>query len=498
MAVIAWPHRPPDPERTPPPRPNEQTGRLMDWRPKWPGGLSARLLLLTAIFVLAAQLFILLPSLASYEEGWLTDRVRAAELASLAVEASPAGVVSDRLSRELLKGAGVVSVAVQVDGVRRLLLAPERMEVAPDFVDLRREDVIPFLVQPFITLGPHAPVMLRVDARPQFRNGDFVEIVVPVAPLRADLSAYLVRLLLVSVLISVLAGVVVYLLLAALLVRPIRRITVAMERFRARPEDPRARLPVSGRRDEIGRAEVELDRMQEDLLAALQSRARLAALGEAVAKINHDLRNMLTSAQMASERLASSPDPQVAQAMPRLERALSRAVRLAQNVLTYGRTEEAAPAPEPLTLKAAAEGAAVDAGLWDGGVRLAVEAVEGEHVFADSDQFHRILVNLFRNARQAIEASRSPNGPGLIRLAVEHGDAVTHLIVADNGPGLPEKAQARLFQPFAGSGQPDGAGLGLAISRELARAHGGDLELVATGPDGTRFALMLPDAPAFG
>ena len=487
MAARYWPRRTPDPEGTTPPR----------WglRPRWPGGLSARLLLLTAIFVLAAQLFILLPSLASYEQGWLTDRVRAAELASLAVEAAPAGVVSDRLSHELLKGAGVVSVAVQVDGVRRLLLAPERMGVAPDFVDLRREDVIPFLVQPFIALGPRAPAMLRVDARPQFRGGDFVEIVVPTAPLRADLSAYLVRLLLVSVLISVLAGIVVYLLLAALLVRPIRRITVAMERFRARPEDPRARLPVSGRRDEIGRAEVELDRMQEDLLAALQSRARLAALGEAVAKINHDLRNMLTSAQMASDRLASSPDPIVAQAMPRLERALGRAVKLAQNVLAYGRTEEAAPSPEPVMLRQAAESAAVDAGLSDDGVALAVEANDGERVFADADQLHRVLVNLFRNARQAIEASHAPNGPGLIRLASEHGDGAIHLIVSDNGPGLPERAREGLFQPFAGSGKPGGSGLGLAISRELARGHGGELELVATGPQGTRFALVLPDEP---
>lgn len=490
MAARPWPRRTPDSERT-----TLRADRRRGLAIRWPGGLSARLLLLTAVFVLAAQLFILIPSLASYEEGWLTDRVRAAELASLAVEASPAGVVSDRLSRELLKGAGVVSVAVQVDGVRRLLLAPERMDVAPDFLDLRREAGVPFLIQPFIALGPRAPAMLRVDARPQFRNGDFVEIVVPTAPLRADLSAYLVRVLLVSVLISVLAGVVVYLLLAALLVRPIRRITEAMERFRAHPQDPKARLPVSGRRDEIGRAEVELDRMQEDLLAALQSRARLAALGEAVAKINHDLRNMLTSAQMASDRLASSPDPQVAQAMPRLERALGRAVRLAQNVLTYGRTEEAAPMPEKLLLKSVAESAAVDAALADFNVRLVVEAVEGERVFADADQLHRILVNLFRNARQAIEKANQPNGPGLIRLAAEHGDGVTHLIIADNGPGLPDKARERLFQPFAGSAQPDGAGLGLAISRELARGHGGDLDLVATGPQGTRFALVLPDPP---
>ena len=124
-----------------------------------------------------------------------------------------------------------------------------------------------------------------------------------------------------------------------------QRITRSMERFRADPEDPAARLPPSGRRDEIGRAEAELDRMQADLRAALASRARLAALGEAVAKINHEMRNMLTSAQMASERLAASGDPVVARALPRLERALDRAVTLAANVLAFGKQRGAAARP---------------------------------------------------------------------------------------------------------------------------------------------------------
>src|SRR3954469_17277142 len=88
-------------------------------RLSWPGGLSARLLLLAALFAVAAELLILIPSLAAYQEGRLVDRVRAAELASLAVEAAPSRTVSDRMSNQLLNGAGVVSVAVQSSGVRR-------------------------------------------------------------------------------------------------------------------------------------------------------------------------------------------------------------------------------------------------------------------------------------------------------------------------------------------------------------------------------------------
>jgi signal transduction histidine kinase len=460
----------------------------------WPGGLSARLLLLTALFVLITELFILLPSLASFEVGWLTDRVHYAEVASMAVEAAPAGVVSNQLTDRLLNGAGVVSVAVQSEGSRRLLLAAPHMKQPPTLIDLRQQNVADFLAEPFRALGPDAPPMLRVQARPQFRSGDFIEIVAPSAPLVVALRAYLLRTLLTSILVSLVAGVGVYLLLAAFLVRPIRRITVSMERFRARPDDPAARLSPSGRRDEIGRAEVELTRMQEDLLAALQSRARLAALGEAVAKINHDLRNMLTSAQMASDRLAASGDPKVAQAMPRLERALDRAVRLAQHVLDYGKSDEAAPQLALVSLAAAAEAAAEDAGLSPDGVRLKIEAPRRLQVEADPDQLHRMLVNLFRNARQALEAAASKRA-GIVRFSAEAKDGTTAIRIADNGPGVPEKVQANLFQPFMGSGRPGGAGLGLAISRELARGHGGDLELAQSNADGAVFLLTLPAGP---
>jgi len=460
--------------------------------PGWPTGLSARLLLITALLVLAAQLLILVPSMAGFEESWLADRVHQADVASLAVDAAPSGVLSGPLSAKALAGAGVVSVAVQVNSVRHLLLAAPHMEKAPALVDLRNQSIGDYLIEPFIALSPGAPRMLRVVARPQLRPGDFVEIVLPVAPLRAALQAYLVRVILVSVLISAVAGVVVYLLLDALLVRPIQRITRAMERFRAKPDDPQARLEPSHRRDEIGRAEAELDHMQEDLLVALQSRARLAALGEAVAKINHDLRNMLTSAQMASERLASSPDPRVAQAMPRLERALDRAVKLASGVLAYGKSEEPAPEARALPLRPLLAAAAEDAGLEEAGVKLVVKAPRTLHLMVDADQVHRLLVNLFRNAKEAILAAGLPNGPGALRLFAEVEGADAVLTITDNGAGIPDKIRARLFQPFSGSLRQEGTGLGLAIARELARGHGGDLELADSGPQGTTFVLKLP------
>jgi signal transduction histidine kinase len=216
----------------------------------------------------------------------------------------------------------------------------------------------------------------------------------------------------------------------------------------------------------------------------------LAALGEAVAKINHDLRNMLTAAQIASDRLSASGDPAVAQAMPRLERALERAVSLAQNTLAYGRSEEPPPSPRTLTLRPALEAAGEDAGLSPDGVRLEVAAPERLPVRVDPEHLHRILVNLLRNAREAVESTGRSHGR--VRASASRMGGVVTVRLADDGPGLPLKAQARLFQPFSTTARSGGAGLGLAISRELAQANGGDLQLAATGADGTTFELKLP------
>ena len=461
----------------------------------WPGGLSARLLILTVLIALAAGLSILVPSLADYQESGYLDRARAAELASLAVDVAPARTVSTTIKTQLLKAAGVVSVAVQSDGVRRLEVQAARMPRTPELVDLRNRSFTTWISQPFLTLFSGDDRYVRVVARPRFRDGDFIEVVIPNAPLRTDLAGYLLKVGWVALFIAVVAGAVLFLLLDGFLVRPIQKLTIAMERFRADPDDPSARIALSHRRDELGRAETELDRMQADLRAALASRARLAALGEAVAKINHDLRNMLSSAQIASERLASLRDPRVSQALPRLERALDRAITLATDVLNYGKTQEAAPQPTEIVLAAALQMAAEDAGFADHGVGLQTNVAPGARVLADPDQLHRILVNLLRNTREALETEgRAENG--LIRVSLDQEDGASVVRLADNGPGLPEKATAHLFQPFSGSARSGGAGLGLAISRELAQGHGGDLLLVANGPEGAMFELILPGAPA--
>lgn len=469
------------------------------WRerlqPRAPDGLSSRLLLLTAVFTLAVAALIIVPNAASFQERWLMDRLQAAELASVGVEALPYSAVEDSTAEQLLSIGGVQSVVIGEQGVRRLLLQAPNLPRAPELIDLRRRSVGARLLDPWKTLFGHPDRSLRVQAAPRYRSGDLVEILAPAQPLKKELESFLVNSLIMSLLIAAVAGVLLYAALSVLVLQPLRRVTRSIERFAANPEGA-AQRP-SDRHDEIGRVERELARMQEEVRQSLRSRARLAALGEAVAKINHDLRNMLTSAQMASERLSTSADPLVATALPRLERALGRASTLARNVLAYGRTEEPAPQRQTLLLARAVAAAAEDAGLEPDGVRLATALPSRFTVNADPDQLHRILVNLMRNARQAIETAPQRDPParskqGVITVSAETREGVAVIDIRDDGPGIPPRLASRLFEAFVSGGGADGTGLGLTISRELAANHGGGLVLKDTGPTGTRFELRLP------
>jgi signal transduction histidine kinase len=263
--------------------------------------------------------------------------------------------------------------------------------------------------------------------------------------------------------------------------------------FRENPEDASRIVAVSPRRDEIGIAERELAGMQRDLYGSLQQKTRLAALGVAVAKIQHDLRNILANAQLASDRLAAVDDPVVKRLAPRLVASLDRAVSLATSILRYGRSEEREPARARVALASIAEEAAqsaIDTARSEG-IALTIDIDPALEIDADPEQLFRILLNLARNA---VEALATRGRGGRVGISAARQDQGTTLEISDDGPGIPESMRERLFQPFARTSRPGGSGLGLAIARDLARAHGGDIELVATGDGGTVFRVTIPDS----
>jgi signal transduction histidine kinase len=272
-----------------------------------------------------------------------------------------------------------------------------------------------------------------------------------------------------------------------------RRLTLGIVRFANAPEGSEFE-PMTRGAYEMRRANVALQAMQKTVSAAFRQRKRLAELGEAVAKINHDLRNSLSAAQIVSEGLAESEDPRVKRAAPRLERAIQRAVNLAEATLSHAREEVAEPNLSKLNLIPAIDEAAAEGLAGCGDIEWTVEAPSPVTAMADADHVHRIVANLVRNAARAIRDQKDRTCPGKVVARVfRDGDAAV-VEIADNGPGVPSMVVGRLFQPFAGSASRGGAGLGLAIARELARGMKGELVMSSNGAGGAAFTLRVPAA----
>jgi len=468
----------------PAPEPTQPPGlkRLTD-------SLSARLFAITLGAILVTEFLIFIPSVSNLRTQWLEERVAAARIAALALDAAPLREVSDELSESLLMKAEVLAVAELEDEMRFQLLAPSAEIDGPmRTIDLRGSTMMgrsfAALTEYFAPAGEILIVMAEGSG-----EGRVIEIVVPQAPLKAVLTAFAGRVAVLSLIIALVAAVLIYAVLDLLVVRPMKRVTVSVEQFSRDPGSWTRRLSPTNRRDEIGRAQNALSGMEEAVADAFRQRSHLAELGSAVAKINHDLRNSLASAQLVSDVLAKSEDPRVKRAAPRLERALERAIELATATLDYGKSAPRPPRIQPVTLRMVLLEAAEEA-LNGGGAKFEADVPADLVIESDAEYLYRIAANLIRNAAEALAQAATPDP--LIRISLAGGA----LHFSDNGPGLPEKARANLFRPFAGSSRTNGTGLGLVIAHELAEALGGELALAETGGAGTVFRLSLPGLPA--
>ena len=452
--------------------------------------LSAKLLWLTVAFVMIAEVLIFVPSVANFRKNWLGERLMAAQIAALAVEAAPDNTVPDRLRTELLGAAQVRAVSLSGSQSRRLILESDIPSRVDAHYDLTNASPVTLLVDALsVFVAPEGRVIRVVDAA-KFGGPEIVDIVMNEAPLKAAMIQFAINIAILSIIISAISATLVYLSLNSLLVRPIREITRNMMSFRDAPEDTTRVIKPSARNDEIGLAERELASMQHDLGALLRQKSRLAAVGLAVSKINHDLRNMLSSAQLISDRLTSVPDPTVQKFAPKLIASLDRAINLCTNTLQFGRAEEAPPQLGRFHLRALAEEVGESLVLPREGISWQIDVPGDLVVNADRSQLFRVLSNLVRNACEAMEGL---DGTALeVRLAGWRENGNVRLEVSDTGPGLPARAREHLFSAFKGSARKNGSGLGLAIAAELVRAHGGRIWL-GDNDGGATFCIDLPD-----
>jgi signal transduction histidine kinase len=455
-------------------------------------GLSGKLLVLTILFVMIAEVLIYVPSIASFRLNWLNDRLAAAHTAALVLDAAPSGMVPESLARQILSSVGARAVAMKMGTQRRLLAVSDMPPEVNHDIDMRDMMWFRAIREAFDTLFSRDQDVMRVVG-PAPMGGDFLEIVLDEAPLRKAMWRFSLNIMLVSLLISGITATLVYLALHRMLVRPMRRITANMMRFRDDPENPGRVIAVSNRQDEMGLAERELAGMQRDLASMLQQKNHLAALGLAVSKINHDLRNLLTSAQLFSEGLTSLPDPRVQRFAPKLMRALERAIAFCESTLSYGRAQEPPPDRKPVAAEALVEEVHETLALAESRIAWIAAIEPGLIVDADPDQLLRVLLNLARNAVQALE-TRSPNDPARdqVRITGRREGSVVVIEVSDTGPGIPERSRQHLFEAFQTSARSGGTGLGLVIAAELVRAHGGEIKLVE-GTIGATFRLTIPD-----
>ncbi len=489
------PQTEPTSEPVAPAAPRQNSGQNSSLSPRPRIGLSGKLLFLTVLFVMVAEILIYVPSIANFRLNWLNDRLAAAHTAALVLDAAPSGMVPESLAKQILASIGARAVAMKMGNQRRLLAANNVPSKIEQDIDMRDVSWWHAIMEAFDTLFFSQPsdVMRLVGPAPM-AEGQFIEIILDEAPLRKAMLTFSVNILLLSLVISGVTAMLVFLALHYLLVRPMGRITANMITFRTDPENPARIIAESGRGDEIGTAETELAAMQRELASMLHQKNRLAALGLAVSKINHDLRNLLASAQLFSDQLSTLPDPKVQRFAPKLMRALERAIAFCQSTLSYGAAQEAPPERKTLEVEPLIEEVHEALGLGlDVPIRWIVSVERGLTVEADHDQLFRVLVNVARNAVQALEA-RGARDPARdqIRITGRREGSVAIIEMSDTGPGVSDRARAHMFQAFQGSTRAGGTGLGLAIAAELVRAHGGDIRLVP-GTIGATFSITIPD-----
>lgn len=459
--------------------------------------LSSKLLLLTIGFVLLAELLLFIPSAALFRQNWLEDRAQQAGLLAQALTGVPDYQASQTLTDQFMSDTDVMVMAAKRDGMTELVLgAPSEITGAVIPIDLRERGRFPSLLAPFQDLFSDKTDSLRVFAASPVAGQDSLELIIPRYKLRWAMRDYVVNIFWLSIFIAVVTGSLIFWVMSAMIIRPIQQLAEDMTVFRDNPEHRQMQRGKTKRHDEIGQLQREFVDLKQSLRAAFRQRERLAGLGMSVAKINHDLRNVLTSALLISDRLSMNPDPTMSEMGERLTRTVERGISLTDDVLSYSKAESADPQIQDVRIAFTIGEAAADVIAQFPGTRFRNTVPTDLMVRTDPDHAYRIFHNLFRNASQAMAAAESSNR--VLKVGAEIGEDSVELRISDTGPGLPNRARENLFQAFSGgqahSANTKSTGLGLSISKELAKAQGGDLELLSSDDTGTSFTLRLPKA----
>ena len=226
-----------------------------------------------------------------------------------------------------------------------------------------------------------------------------------------------------------------------------------------------------------------------ELAVQVAASERLAALGRVAAGIAHEIRNPIASMRLRAENALAGDASRHRPALQASLEQIGRVDRLITELL--GMTGQRTPQTQRLDLRQFLDqrAARLQHRAEAAGIQIEIEA-SGDAAYFDPELIGRALDNLLANA-----LDHTPAG-GQVRVRAETRSAGLRITVTDTGPGVDPALRSRLFEPFV-TGRADGTGLGLAVAREMAEAHGGSLTLSkANGAaPGARFVLDLPQGP---
>lgn len=465
-------------------------------RPSFFQRLSNKFLLMTMLAVLVAEILIFIPSTASMRMRWLTNLLDTVAPVALVLEDEKDQIRSRDSQDKILYATNSKSISITTDGQTSVLATSAQPFIVDANVNPRQTSESQAIWDAFATLFDSTERNLRVTST--IPNTDkTLEIVISSLPLRSALLVYARYVAIISLLISIMAAGFIYLIIHEMLLRPVIRMHRDMISFAEKPDDPSRIILPEQRQDELGIAQQQLALMQTNLQQTYTERKHLADLGMAVSKINHDMRNILASAQLMSDSLAEVKDPAVKRFAPRLIRTLSRAISYSESVVAYGRTKEAAPNPRRTVLHSIVQDVE-DVINSDNlhNISFINEVPDDFILTTDDEQLFRILTNLCRNAMQALQSMPDPIGEEDFKKQITVQATTAHnqifIDVRDNGPGLSPKAKENLFTAFRGSTRNDGTGLGLVIVQDLVRANGGEILYCEESQPGAHFRIILP------
>ena len=432
------------------------------------------------------------PAIGRHYHGILNNHILSAELTVLPFTDVSSKNLPLPFRQGLLDHADAVAVILKMSDQRIFYpIKPLPMRIDRT-IDLSDDTIWDDMANSLDCLAHDGRRILHVLAPTRIKDARQISLILDEAPIRSSLVGYAKGVVASGLFVLLFTTSLMFFCLHFFLVSPMRRIIQSMTTFRENPEDASRILNASKAGGEIGQAERELAAMQRDLYGFLRQKERLAALGAAMARIQHDLRNILASAQLTSDRLAESDDPRVRRLTPALVTSIDRAIGLATNTLKFGHADARPPSRVLFPLTELVEEAARSARTPEiHPCRFVNNVDRGIKILADREQLFRVLLNLIRNAAQAM--SRVSDREGAITVSARRSGGKTEIDIADNGPGIAAPLQKKLFQPFALASAEGGYGLGLAIARELVRGHGGDLMLLTSNREGTVFRIVLPN-----